>query len=74
MLLKVVILTGESCEVVLPKPNCPKLFVPHAQTLPSRVNANEKFVPAATAKALVKLPHRTGLLVEIVFPVPSCPP
>ena len=65
--------TGVVDGVVVPSPNCPKIFPPQHLTLPSFKRAQLKLKPVEMAMALEIPLTATGEDLFVVEPSPSCP-
>src|SRR5467141_1843405 len=65
--------TGVLLLVNVPLPNCPLLFHPHAQTVPSVFSARLCSSPPAIAVTPVIPLVCTGVLLVVFVPLPNCP-
>src|SRR6218665_212386 len=59
--------------VVFPLPNCPRVFWPQIQSVPSVFNATACAKPADIVFQFVAVPIFRGVLLLVMVPSPNCP-
>ena len=65
--------TGVALFMVVPFPNWPELFIPHARTVPSLISARLWLPPAEIADNPSSPVTVTGVVLFVKVPLPNCP-